>query len=305
MLRTAGPMARRRNETAPGYAIRLVAELTGLGVETLRQWERRYGFPTPERNASGARVYDAETVETLKLIARALEHGYRPGDLVGRPRQEIERALVAFVEPSEEDAAVQEVVDALAKDDAGAVAALLRRAALVHGPRRFVTAHAEHLVRRVGELWASGELDVRQEHLLSDMLTTQLRIQRAAFDDVRGSPIVVLATLPDEHHALGLEMVAVYLASGGATVRVLGPDTPPDQIVTAARAHQASIIGISISESSQPAAAREGVRAVLAHLPPRTVVFAGGEGARSLSIDHAALRVILDWDALDAAIEQA
>ncbi len=42
------------------FAISTVERNTGIGRDTLRIWERRYGFPTPERNDKGERVYSAE-----------------------------------------------------------------------------------------------------------------------------------------------------------------------------------------------------------------------------------------------------
>jgi DNA-binding transcriptional MerR regulator len=299
-------MAQDERDVGPGYPIRLVSELTGLGIETLRQWERRYGFPTPARSSTGVRAYDAETVDILKMIARAIAHGYRPGELVGKPREEIERALGSLPggELPERSGTVEEVLDALSNDDADAVTSLLRRAAILLGPRRFVTEVAEHLVYKVGELWAAGRLEVRQEHLLSDLLTTQLRVLRAAFEEVRRAPVAVLATLSGESHALGMEMVAVYLATRRVTARVLGPDTPPEEIAQGARALRGDVVCLSISESAPIAAARSGVRTTLDALPPRVELWAGGQGARSLNVDHPALRIITSWDDLDRNIDR-
>ena len=45
------------NEAPQGYSIRVASRLTGVSSDTLRMWERRYGFPKPERNESQVRVY--------------------------------------------------------------------------------------------------------------------------------------------------------------------------------------------------------------------------------------------------------
>ena len=41
---------------ASGISIAAVERDTGLGKDTLRVWERRYGFPQPLRDAFGERV---------------------------------------------------------------------------------------------------------------------------------------------------------------------------------------------------------------------------------------------------------
>lgn len=47
-----------------------VVRATGIGEDTLRAWERRYGFPLPRREPSGHRRYAPEEVERiLRLVA--------------------------------------------------------------------------------------------------------------------------------------------------------------------------------------------------------------------------------------------
>ena len=50
-----------QSETDTGlFAIGTVERDTGIGRDRLRIWERRYGFPVPERNEKGETVYSAE-----------------------------------------------------------------------------------------------------------------------------------------------------------------------------------------------------------------------------------------------------
>ena len=51
--------------SALSYNIAAVERDTGLSKDVLRMWERRYGFPTPERDGNGDRLYSAEQVERL------------------------------------------------------------------------------------------------------------------------------------------------------------------------------------------------------------------------------------------------
>ena len=63
-----------------------VEKETRVSKELLRMWERRYGFPLPDRDESGDRVYSRETVEKLKLIRLLIDRGYRPGRLMNMQR---------------------------------------------------------------------------------------------------------------------------------------------------------------------------------------------------------------------------
>jgi MerR family transcriptional regulator, light-induced transcriptional regulator len=62
---------------------------TGLSKDTLRVWERRYGFPTPERDALGERQYDDTQLLRLRHIRRLLDAGHRPGGVVALPLEQL------------------------------------------------------------------------------------------------------------------------------------------------------------------------------------------------------------------------
>jgi DNA-binding transcriptional MerR regulator len=50
------------------FAIKDVAEQTGLAAGTIRMWEQRYGFPEPARTAAGYRVYTPADVVALRRV---------------------------------------------------------------------------------------------------------------------------------------------------------------------------------------------------------------------------------------------
>ena len=62
---------------------------TGIGKDTLRVWERRYGFPSPVRSSNGERLYSLGDLNRLILIKRLLDVGYRPKQLVSLSEPEL------------------------------------------------------------------------------------------------------------------------------------------------------------------------------------------------------------------------
>ncbi len=56
-----------RGET--NYGMGEVVERTGVAEATLRMWERRHGFPSPERLASGHRRYTERDIEQIRSVA--------------------------------------------------------------------------------------------------------------------------------------------------------------------------------------------------------------------------------------------
>ncbi len=312
--------------TAPteGYSIRVTSRLTAIELDTLRIWERRYGFPRPRRTDGGNRLYTESDVESLKLIRRALGQGYRPGEVVGRGRDELQR-MVGMTAPAsssslgpsvgsaaaptrvaEADASatpsVAWILDALRRDDIVALRTGLRRAAVALGPKQFLRDVVHPTVVRVGELWAQGELEVRHEHMVSECISARLRIMMSAYEDQTDAPTVLLATLPGERHGLGLEMVELHLAASHVVPLLLGIDTPPEQIVKAARSHGVEAVALLVTHASDLPATAAHVRAMLGALPRRVVIWLGGAAAPELQLRDPRVVVASDWGTLDAAV---
>jgi DNA-binding transcriptional MerR regulator len=53
-----------------------VAKLSGVGIETIRYYEREGLLHEPQRRPSGYRLYDAATLKRLEYICRAKELGF-------------------------------------------------------------------------------------------------------------------------------------------------------------------------------------------------------------------------------------
>lgn len=289
-----------------GYSIRVVARLSGISADTLRMWERRYGFPAPQRTETNVRLYSPEDVDKLILVSRALKAGYRAGEVIRRDAAAIKQLLAssahAELEPKGSTPTLQSLLESLLREQPDAMRSELRQAAAVLGARRFVVEVAAPLLDQVGSGWASGRLQVRHEHLMSALLSSTLGLLLSTYEPVPGAPSVLLASLPNEQHSLGLDMVAVYLAVGGVTPRVLGADTPPDQIVEAAHALNVSAVGISISASSSLDATTGHLRWILGELKGDVPVWLGGKQARQLSFTHPRLLLTPDWRDLDQRI---
>lgn len=297
--------------TRPGHTIAVASRLSGVPIETLRAWERRYGFPQPERvEGSNRRLYGESEIARLRWVARAIAQGYRVGDVVHRTPEEIEALLgtppVLVETPPVRGALpdVAQLVERLIADDVTAFDLALRRLAGALGPKAFVTDVAHPLAVEVGRAWEKGQLAVRQEHYASEALVTQLRLSLGALQDVPGEPTVLLATLPDEQHGLGLAMVALYLALSGAKPRMVGTNTPVDEIASAARAFHADVVGLTITPASIGPRLERDLKALERALPPGTRLWLGG-GAAAQVRASSTRELVNDWGSLDRAIERA
>ena len=76
-------------DTAVRYPIGVAARLTGIQVETLRVWERRYGVIGPQVSASGRRLYAAEDLERLRLIKQLVDSGHPISSVASVPSEKL------------------------------------------------------------------------------------------------------------------------------------------------------------------------------------------------------------------------
>lgn len=305
-VKSAAPAAANIDPHLSANTILVVAKKTGLSMDTLRAWERRYGFPRPERRpGSNRRLYSEADIQRLIAITKAIAGGYRVGDVITKSVVELDALIGAPFAPvvlSSSALSVEELISLLMNDDITRLEAALRHAASALPTKRFLIELAHPFAVRVGQAWAEGKLAVRHEHIATECLITQLRQMLATYGDVEGSPLVLLATLPGESHTLALQMVALYLAVSGAKARLLGGSTPAAQLADAAHAFGADVVGLTVTHAADKTATQKELKLLSKGLLGRTPIWVGGEGAKALTRLPDSAALVTSWESIDDAL---
>lgn len=84
------------DSTLGGLSIGALADRIALSPRTLREWERRYGFPLPARLPGGHRRYSARDLELLQEVRRLRERGVSTGAAIKRVRGLHDQAQVSL-----------------------------------------------------------------------------------------------------------------------------------------------------------------------------------------------------------------
>jgi DNA-binding transcriptional MerR regulator len=256
---------------------------TGIGKDALRVWEKRYGFPVPERDEREERLYPEDQVERLRLIKRLLDSGMRPVKVVGLALPELNALLnqspYAVQLPSED---LLDYITLIKGHQATELRVALSRALLQQGLEDFLSKTITPLNQLVGEAWMRGEIRVFEEHLYSEQITHVLRDAIAMIRKAGDAPRVLLTTLPGEEHALGLLMAEATLSLCGAGCIMLGVQTPIQEIVLAAKAHQVDIVVLSFSAAIPAMQVKSGLQQARNALPRKIALWAGGAGVTRL-----------------------
>lgn len=289
-----------------------VSRATGIPGETLRTWERRYGFPKPVRAQSGHRLYPPETVEQLILITQALAKGLRASHVIGLPlsdlRQMLDSAhpgpLPSPAHPPTESAIVSvPVLPALLPVrprpfvggdiqatlirwmlavqcmDARNLEHELRTECSRLGIHEFLHQLVGPFLLDLGEHWRTGRITVSQEHFAAERLRDFLTALWRPLAESNTGPVMVLATVADEMHTLGLQMAACLASLAGCQLVYLGMGVPVSEIVSAAVQTRAHSVLISVSSAADPSTSTSCLRGLRAILPPTTRIVVGGRGA--------------------------
>ena len=267
------------------YSIKAAAQATGLTVETLRAWERRYGVVEPKRDASGHRAYTACDVSRLRRLREITDCGHPIGKVVhlSNPQLALLLSDSEAAHPAERHAAqalVERILCAVERyhpaecDQAIAMAfALLPAAEAVHD----VLAPALH---EAGERWHRGEFTIGQERIVSGAAQRQLASLLHTFLGCARGPSVVFATLSGEHHELGILMHAMLSASKLLRTHYLGPDVPPEEISNFARRVGASAVAVSLVMPCALEACLPQLKTLRRGLPAECELWIGGGAAR-------------------------
>ena len=297
----------------PLLSIAAVEHETGLGKDTLRVWERRYGFPTPLRDAAGDRRYPRSVVDRLVLIRRALLAGQRPGRLLALPAAELD-AVLARLAPAAPVAragasGILDIGDGLAALRAGGAEALrpwLTQGLARTGLAAFVVDGVAPLTVAVGDAWLDGRIAVYEEHLYSEAVQSVLRSALVPFQTGLEArpPRLLLTTVPGEAHGLGLLMAEAMLTLEACHCLSLGTQTPIADIVAAAAAHRIDVVALSFSQSLPAAQALPALAELRARLPASVTVWAGGGSAALRGLQMPGIDVLPGLVHIRAAVER-
>lgn len=266
-------------------SIAAVERDTGLSKDTLRIWERRYGFPTPDRDTAGERCYPLAQIEKLRVIKRLMDAGHRPGRVVPLPMTQLQELTEQTVDLAPRGAAVPAAsadlkahLDLIRQHDMAGLRAALCRLQARMGLAPFLNDVVAPLNVAVGDAWLHGDLQLWEEHLYTETLQALLRQAIAAVPPLPApaGPRVLLTTFPGEPHSLGLLMAEAMLTLEGCPCVNLGTQTPPWDIVLATRACNSDIVALSFTACLNPNQVIEGLNELRAKLAPRVGLWAGG-----------------------------
>ncbi len=273
-----------------GYSIRAVSQATGLTVETLRSWERRYRVIVPKRDQSGHRIYTACDVSRLRRLRESTDRGHPIGKIAHLSNEDL-GFLLSDPQGGRADAAAAQTlvnrilcsVDRFLPTECEQIMAMAFALLPAADAARDVLAPALH---EVGDRWHRGEFTIGQERIASSAARRQLTSLLTTFGSATRGPGVVFATVSGEQHELGILMHAAMAASLMLRAYYLGPDVPAEEIGTYARRVSACAVAISMVMPDAIDTTLVQLKILRRVLPTNIEIWIGGAGASSIDPAH-------------------
>jgi MerR family transcriptional regulator, light-induced transcriptional regulator len=277
-------------DSAATYSIKAVAEATGLTVETLRAWERRYGVIEPKRGPGGHRLYTSHDVARLRRLRETTARGHPIGKIAHLSNEALSR-LISDRPASRDDVAAQALIERILAAVDGYRPAecdqAMTMAFALLSPLVAVRSVLSPALREVGERWHRGEMCIAQERIASNCVRRQLISLLYTFNSVAEGAAVVFATLSGERHELGILMYATIAASLKVRTFYLGPDLPVEEMARCALEIGATAVAISLVNRDQTEATLTQLHALRRGLPDDTEIWLGGPAL--IEIDESSL----------------
>lgn len=225
----------------PVYNIRMVSEKTGVTPETMRAWERRYGFPTPYRNPKGYRLYSGDEIAALIWLRNQTEAGMTIGQAIKLLKQlrtsgqdPVLGEVVANQYPPEEvrqtEDLTADLIKALVTVNETRAITILSETVAQHGIETSMLSVISPALVDIGDRWHNGDLPIAVEHFSSHLCRSFLiqQLDKLPLPSKEGR--VITACAPGEWHEIGILMLTILLRAQGWQVTYLGANLSLDRL---------------------------------------------------------------------------
>ena len=258
--------------------IQQLSKEIGIGIDTLRIWERRYGYPMPTRSARGHRSYSLDHVDELRIVKKLQNLGHRPGKIFALSSEERQDMLTAAVA---QELPPNQTLQLLTKEFSPAqIDGELREQLQQHGLINFIHHYALPLLQALDQGWTEGSLSIAREHLVSDRLEQLLREQLATEQPTNSQKQLLFLTLCGERHKLGLLMAAALFHAEGIGCILINQELPLSEVPQLASELQVDGVALSFSGHYATRQAKTDLARLRNQLDPHFKLIAGGQAVQ-------------------------
>jgi MerR family transcriptional regulator, light-induced transcriptional regulator len=240
-------MSSPTTDTTPLFTASEVEARTGVPATTLRQWERRYGVPNPERTASGYRMYSPLDMTCIEFIKNHILDGIPVSRAAQLWRESASQVSSSALHPKAipASALVEEMIVATLEGDMTRAEKVLAQAHAIMPVEDVVLNVIQPTLIEIGEKWHRGEITIAHEHQATSFIKGRLLQLFEMAGSPRGGPVAVIACGPGEYHEIGALAIGIFLRRAGIRTHYLGANMPVVDLARFSREVRAAAVMVS------------------------------------------------------------
>ena len=219
------------------YSIAELEQYSGIKAHTIRMWEQRYCLLTPHRTETNIRIYSDEQLRKLLNVAALLQSGMRISLIAKLSEEEFTKKLH------------QQLADQMHENAYAREINALIMAGLTYDEETFHRTFAECMMRygleetyveilypvikRSGLMWSTREMDVCQEHYISNLIRQKLYAAADNLTAPKPDAKKWVLFLPEKDaHDIGLLYTNFLIRQYGNKVYYLGQHVTLDDLAS-------------------------------------------------------------------------
>lgn len=232
----------RPERLLPKYSVKQTAELTGLTLNQVRLWERRYQLVEPQRGSNGYRLYSQQDLDILRYVRRQIQKGITIQVISEQIQQDREGVLKQLA--SQKKGAPRRILslDPRRLPNYDLMMHAVRNGDPLKFERLLIQAQAGKnfaealrtmdlpILAHIGEMTAHGQINLACCHLAAAIIRRRILVHVQNLALPRTSPMVILACAPQDYHELGLLSCLLELTQQLVPSLYLGPNVPISEI---------------------------------------------------------------------------
>lgn len=260
------------------YSIKDLEKLTGIKAHTIRMWEKRYQFLTPERTLTNIRFYSDQDLRSFLNISILNRNGFKISHIVRMRPAEINYKILEITENVHNfDNQIESLIVAMSELDELKFDKILTTSILKLGLEDTVTQIIYPFFEKIGVLWQIGTINPGQEHFVSSLIRQKLII---AIDGQNGSQAddarLFLLFLPNgEFHEIGLLYCHYLIKKSGFRVIYLSQNVPFEDLVEVAQMKPPDFLFTSFTSFITEDDIKTYINKLSAAFPDKTIFVSG------------------------------
>jgi DNA-binding transcriptional MerR regulator len=286
------------------YSIKDIEILTGVKAHTIRIWEQRYNIVEPHRTDTNIRYYDQEQLKLLLNVSMLLKNGKKISHVAKMDKVQLNQEILSLVNiPVDKDGFLDIQIDNLIVSmielDELKFEKIISNSTIRLGFENVMTKIIIPFLHKVGLLWTTGEINVAQEHFISNLIRRKLIVaidgQSHNFNEKKS----FLLFLPEgELHEMGLLFAKFLIKSRGFKTVYLGQSVPMDDIIKLKETYSPDYILTYFTLTYDYEQMIEYVNHLFSNFSPNQIILCGPQASSLKSKIPAGAKIMLQIDEL-------